>query len=304
MSSTPGPAGPEPPTPRVSVVVPTLNVATTLAELLDALAGESVPGAFEVIVADNGSTDGTVELARSYSARLDLKVIDASARPGAGAARNAAVAHARADLLVMLDGDDVPSPGYLDAMARGLELHDLVGSATDPLPIGSDAAAPGGTPLFHGTDELRSGYLRWTSTSNMGIRRAAIDRVGGFDEELRFGNEDQDLCWRVQLAGGTIGFVPDAVLRCHLPSSQWAGIRTGVHRGRADSQMARKWARHGQSPVPVGSVLRQLLGTCQRCLRSRDPHDRWRWGLLFGRNLGRLYDRLRPVHVSPVPGIE
>lgn len=276
--------------PAMSVVVPTLDVAATLGALLDGVVAERVPGGFELVIVDNGSSDGTRALARSYADRADVRVLDASDRRGPGAARNLGVQDARGEGIVFLDGDDVISPGYLAAMQRALEEYDLVGSATDPRPMGSDEVAPGGVPILQGVDGLRTGFLPWSSSSNLGVRRTVFLAVGGFDEGMRYGSEDQDLCWRVQTDGGTIGFVPDAILRCNLPASRWEGVRKGYPRGRGEHMMARKWPGQVTSQ-PRSSTLRQLAGTAWRCARASDPHDRGRWGLLFGRNLGRLFSR-------------
>ena len=85
--------------PDLSVIVPVLNAVPTLGQQLEALSRQAYDGTWEVVVADNGSTDGSPELAAAWQDKLPaLRVIDASDRRGAGATRNAAARVARGDV--------------------------------------------------------------------------------------------------------------------------------------------------------------------------------------------------------------
>src|SRR5688500_9296124 len=99
---------------RASVVVPVRDGAATIGEQLAALAQQDFPGSWEVVVADNGSRDGTADVVRSFRDRLPgLRLVDASARPGASHARNAGAAAATGEVLAFCDADDVVDPGWL-----------------------------------------------------------------------------------------------------------------------------------------------------------------------------------------------
>ena len=112
------------PDPAVSVVIPVLNGAATISQQLAALAGQTYRGPMEVLVADNGSTDATVEVVQALSGRLPgLRLVDASARVGTNHARNAGAAAAGGDLLAFCDADDVAAPGWLAGLVAGLEDH-------------------------------------------------------------------------------------------------------------------------------------------------------------------------------------
>jgi glycosyltransferase involved in cell wall biosynthesis len=96
-----------------SVVIPARDAARTLARVLDALAAQD-PKPDEVIVVDDGSTDGTARIAEEHGAR----VVGTAGRAYAGGARNAGWAAARSDLVVFLDADVVPEPGWGQGVAR------------------------------------------------------------------------------------------------------------------------------------------------------------------------------------------
>lgn len=104
-------------TPRVSVIVPVLNGVSTLPRLLDALAGQSLDGAVEVIVVDSGSTDGSRHAAAATRCRLF-----GTTTFGHGRTRNEALALARAPLAVLLTQDAIPDgSGFLRTLIEPLE---------------------------------------------------------------------------------------------------------------------------------------------------------------------------------------
>ncbi len=92
---------------RISVILPFLDAVDTLPDQLEALANQSYEGAWELVLSDNGSSDGSTELARSWEGRLNLTVVDASTRRGSiGFSRNVAAARAHGEVLAFCDADD------------------------------------------------------------------------------------------------------------------------------------------------------------------------------------------------------
>ncbi|MBA2624808.1 MAG: glycosyltransferase family 2 protein, partial [Acidimicrobiia bacterium] len=116
---------------RFSVVIPSLDAAHVIGQQLDALAGQTFDGDWEVVVVDNGSKDGTASLAESWTDRLPaLRVVDASERQAHTYARNAGARAATGDWLLYCDADDIVAPGWVAAFASHAERHegcDLMG---------------------------------------------------------------------------------------------------------------------------------------------------------------------------------
>src|SRR5690349_507959 len=113
--------------PRLSVVIACRNAATTLGVQLDALAREPRHAEWEILLCDNGSTDGTVALAESYRERLpNLRIVPAAAHAGPAYARNVGAAHSRAPWLAFVDADDEIAPGWVTAMLTALRDHAFV----------------------------------------------------------------------------------------------------------------------------------------------------------------------------------
>lgn len=114
--------------PDVSVVMPCLNAAGTLAAQLDALARQRTTARWELIVSNNGSTDGSQALVQRWRDRLPhLRLVDSSSRRRVGAARGAGARAARGELTLTCDADDIVGEHWIEAMTRAAQGWDLVG---------------------------------------------------------------------------------------------------------------------------------------------------------------------------------
>lgn len=182
-------------TPAVTVVVPVRDGAAHLPACLASLARAAQdPVAAEVIVVDNGSTDGSGEIARAHGAR----VIPA---PGlrVGAVRNAGAREARGRIVAFVDADNEVAGSWLAGCAEAL-ADPSVGAAGLPY-----QAPPDATWVQRVYDQLRwrpasRADTEWLSAGNIALRREVFDQLGGFDETLE-ACEDVDLCARVRRAG-------------------------------------------------------------------------------------------------------
>ena len=276
----------------ISVVLPLYNGAGVVGEQLAALAGQDYPGVWEVVVADNGSTDGGAAVVERWSDRIpNLKVIDSSARRGAAAARNVGARTADGDGLIFCDADDVVAPGWLAALARALEGHDFVAGACD-----HEALNPGPVANWHARSfetELPVGmnFLPYATSANMAVSRAAFFEVGGFDESFAAvgaAGEDIDLSWRLQLSGYRLHFEPRALIyyrhRPDLPEV-W---RQNLHYGMADVLLYRRYRAHGLRPRPLSQALRGFRGLLLRAPALVHRGSRGVWLRDAGHRVGRL----------------
>lgn len=206
---------------KVSVIIPYLNAAGTVGSTLDALVEQSWPSEWEVIIADNGSTDALGPIVARYKTQIpSLKVIDASAKRGAAYARNVAVRASTGDRILFCDADDVPGCGWATVMALALHNHHFVAARIELQKLNppSITASRGGTQ----TDGLQTCHFLpfpHAGGGSIGISRHLHDGVGGFDETILLG-EDADYCMRVQLTEHKLVFVPDAVLHMRLRATQ------------------------------------------------------------------------------------
>lgn len=190
----------------MTVVVPARNAAGTIGRTLDALAAQQVEAPYEVVVADDGSDDGTAEIAE----RAGVRVVRLPGGGGPAAARNAAAAAGTGTVLAFTDADCFPAPRWLATGLRELEGADIVQGRVEP-----DPRSPRGP--FDRTlwVERETGLYE---TANLFARRALFDQLGGFEAwlEAEVGKplaEDVWFGWRARRAGARTLFAHDALVR-------------------------------------------------------------------------------------------
>ena len=220
----------------VSVVVVTYESGPTLGRCLDALKAQTVLG-FEVILSDNGSSDGAPEAAAA--ADPDLVVIENRANLGFAAANNRAAARAGGRWLVLLNPDAYAEPGFIQAFKAAAADHPGVRCFTarqrmaeDPERLDGlgDAMTVIGFPFrgnFGNPDPGPIGPAEVFSPCGaaMMIDRALFLELGGFDERFFCYCEDVDLGYRLRLRGEPVLLAPHAAVR-HVGSVTTGGRRS------------------------------------------------------------------------------
>ncbi len=209
--------------PSISVVIPNLDGAHWLEGCLDSLS-ECSSAVHEIIVADDGSTDGSRDVCARFGACF---VESPRARTGFAATANRGIRTASGDAIFLLNNDTTVAPSSIRVLSEMLERHPdvamlapLVLSLRDRATIDSagmlifpDATA---RPRWHGnniaTVTLRDEAVLVPSGAAAVFRREWLDRVGLLDEAMTSYLEDIDLGLRMRRAGGKALFVPEAVV--------------------------------------------------------------------------------------------
>jgi glycosyltransferase involved in cell wall biosynthesis len=198
---------------RISVIIPARNEATFIPRVIHAvLAQRPADAELEVIVVDDGSTDGTSEAARAAGASA-LELAGVGGNPAA--ARNRGAAAATGDPLIFLDADCVPAEGWLAAiLAAHAGGATVVGGALD-LPPGLPASARCdyycGWYLVH--SRRPAGDVPHHPPPNLSVRRGPFLNTPGFTEQQPFSYTNEERAWQAALrrAGHRIYFEPRAV---------------------------------------------------------------------------------------------
>jgi GT2 family glycosyltransferase len=272
----------------LSVVIAVRDAADTLDGQLASLAGQDYQGQWELIVADNGSSDGSLEVARSRAPELPLRIVDASRQIGAAYARNVGARAALGELLAFCDADDSAHPGWLSGLAHASREGDLIAGALDV-----DHLNDPRTRSWHERpppDRALVGhdFLPFASGGNCAIWSATFRRLGGFSETYRWG-EDVELSWRAQLAGYTLCFATDAVMRQRQRTALRQVARQHFCWGRANGRLFRDFRAAGMPRSSLGEAARswaRLGYTAPRMPWS--PRARGRWTLELALRSGQI----------------
>jgi len=275
------------PAPQFSVVVPAYNAAETLPDCLAALARQDVPPPlYEVIVVDDGSTDGTARVAQAAGVQL-------ISQPNAGpaAARNRGAAVARSDLLLFTDADCAPTPGWIRALSAPFADARVAGAKGAYL-TAQQAIVPRFTQL-----EYEERYDRMAGTETIDFvdsysaayRREVFLASGGFDTVFPTASvEDQELSFRLAQQGCRLVFVPDArVYHRHNPTLR-AYLRRKFLIGYWKALLARwypaKMVKDSHTPetlkLQMGLVAVMLAGLFAALAALSLGSEAWRSGLL------------------------
>ena len=269
----------------ISIVIPAFNEATRIGAQLDALAHEPGIEDCEILVADNGSTDETVDTVKRWAARLPVRIVDASARRGQAYARNLAVRCSVGELLLFIDADDAVMPGWLLAwQCLGAEVEFASGPViwfrADEAPPRTCERAPRRLPTH-------MGFLPYALGANFAVRRDLFTRSGGFDETYPPA-EDVELSWRLQLMGATLVFVPSAVVAKREAATVQSTIRQYFHYGVRDPFLYRDFRGRGAKRRAVVPTSKTYIGLLGRVPLLWMTEQRKRWAQQLGKCAGHI----------------
>lgn len=231
----------EPPSrewPPFSVIVCTRDGRERITSCLRSLKDLRGPQ-YEVIVVDDGSSDGTAGLIREHFPEVRLVELPPS---GLSAARNAGAEAAEGEVLAFTDDDCEADQDWLLGLAeRFTEGWDAAGGPNLP-PAPSNAieavvaAAPGAASHVMLDDE----EAEHVPGCNLAVRRSTFFEIDGFDTDFRTAGDDVDFCWRLRDAGKRIGFAPTAFVWHHRRPSIRGYLRQQLGYGLAEAMLMRK----------------------------------------------------------------
>jgi glycosyltransferase involved in cell wall biosynthesis len=275
---------------QVSVIIPNFNRADALKLTLSALAEQELkPDAYEVIIIDDGSTDESLEIVETAQVPFTLRLLRQANR-GAGAARNRGVQQAQADFLVFLDSDMIASPDLLRQYLAAGAAH------PEALLIGRQNPWTAAYQTFFdevmryewfrdlGPDPFQPSFYHVLS-SNMALRRAQFESVGGFDEGVGTGahpaTDDTDFGYRAYKIGLGLVYWPEALAYHNHP-------RTLDQRCAQEHSIA-MWTARMFTRYPEMRALIPAFEEIQPVSWQQDPPA------LIGRKLARQLLALKPA---------
>ncbi len=214
-----------------SIIIVTWNALHHLKTFLPSVVNTGYPD-FEIILADNASTDGTAEWIRSTYPDIVLASFDRNY--GYCGGNNRAVPYATKEILLFLNNDVEVSPGWLNAINQAFGKDDQVAAVQPKMlsyhqkDVFEYAGAAGGFIDKYGYPYCRgrifdtveqdlgqydaSSEIFWASGAALAIRKEVFTKLGGFDEDFEFHMEEIDLCWRIHRSGHKVMYTPDSTV--------------------------------------------------------------------------------------------
>lgn len=214
--------------PHVSVVIPVFNQARYVAEAIESVLAQTYPSV-ETIVVDDGSTDGTSDIAMGYGPRIAYLRQD---NAGAAAALNRGIQMASGDLIGWLSSDDVYLPAKLQRQVDVLNrLPEVNAVYTDFLLIdaGGEVIKTVRSPYFADRNEfIRKMILdNFVNGSSILVRRAALLEAGGFDPQMTY-HADANM-WLRMLKRGAFAHIPEILLKYRTHAGAASRNVAGMH---------------------------------------------------------------------------
>lgn len=298
--------------PLASVIIPHWNGIQHLPTCLDAMQRQTFT-AHEVILVDNGSTDGSQELLRrSYP---QVRLLELKRNLGFTGACNAGFRVARGDYVILLNNDTEAHPAWLESLVDGFRRYPQAGILASKLLLfdrrdhfhaAGDYYRLDGIPGNRGVWQRDEGqYDREEEVfgacgAAAAYRRTMLDQIGFLDDAFYFSCEDVDIAWRAQLTGWRVIYLPRAVVYHKLKAT--GGSVTGsyydgrnflyvIWKNYPTTLLRRHWR----------AILRAQLRISRQALRAwRGEASRARMrGQLDGfAGIGRMWPRRRPVQAS------
>jgi glycosyltransferase involved in cell wall biosynthesis len=265
---------------ELTVVIPARNEERMLPAQLEALLTQNWSGNWEVVVADNGSTDGTADIVRRYAqAGSRVRIVDARERHGVNYSRNAGVLAGQGRSVAFCDADDVVGTGWVAAVGEALRRHEFV---TGPLEL--DELNPAWLAATRGRGDERGlatfyNIFPYPHGNNFGLQRSVWEQLGRFDENFPSAAEDAEFGLRAWRAGVALHFVEAAVVHYRYRAKPRELWRQGTAYGQSRPLIRRRLKELGApAPNPAAGWRSWLwLAWHLPSLRSAEGRAAWVW---------------------------
>jgi len=240
-----------------SVVIPAYNAEKTIGRTVDALLNQNYPKKqYEIIVADDGSTDNTAEISEKHHAKvIRLKHF------GPANARNVGAKHAKGSIILFTDADCVPDRNWIKQMLEPFKDSDVVGvsGAYRTLNKNKLIARFIGLEIAQSHERMsKMNNIDFIGTFSAGYRKSVFLKFRGFSTKYKMADaEDTDLSYRIDKTGMKMVFQPRAVVSHPHPDSLWKYMRQKYRRAIWRNMLY--WSKHSDKLLATDSYTSKSL---------------------------------------------
>jgi glycosyltransferase involved in cell wall biosynthesis len=246
---------------QVAVVIPVWNGEAVLGRCLDALMRQTLPrAAYQIIVVDNGSSDATRNIARSYAG---VELLEEK-RPGSYVARNLGIGRVRAPITAFTDADCEPAPDWLEGILRAAAANPGYGVLAGKIELFDEIVQE--REVFGDYERLFSFPQAHAArgncaTANWASETALLKALGGFDAALKSGG-DRQMALRIRDSGHPLVYVPAMVVRHPVRASRAELVR------KRQRLSGGRWDRTSRRPRLVHVLGITAVDTIRRLRRA------------------------------------
>lgn len=279
----------------ISVVIPVFNEAVHIENVLRAVYGNTIiPD--EVIVADGGSTDDTIDIVkRNFPSVLIVN----NPKRNAASGRNVALRHAQGDIIAFTDGDCIVNHDWIEKICEAFDrygIDGLGGKVVAAKPVNRIEKYWGNLAwnvIMSFGDEsyvvtkctLNDAFV----TGNCAYTRKLLDQLEGFDEWFANNAEDIDLSWRALKANAKLMYIPEVLIHTHNVTTIKGVIRKSFRNGVSSSKLQK---RHGYT-INFDPSIYRLLGRNLVGILKREEDAALNVLELFFHLLGKYYGSVK-----------
>jgi len=254
----------------LSIIIVSFNAAADLERCLASLHAAPPSTPHNIVVVDNGSTDGSVAIARTWA---DIRVVEVGSNAGFARANNIGIRESRGDAILLLNNDTIVPPGAIDRLVDELNRHPDVAVVGPRLVDGAGRAELSFGRMIGPLNELRQKWLAhgggvdaltrrrqypdWVSGACLLVRRADAEAVGGLDERFFMYTEDVDFCTALRSRGRRVLFTPDVEV-VHLRGRSAATAPRATRDAYVRSHLA-FYEKHHPAWAPILRLYRRYL---------------------------------------------
>lgn len=250
----------------ISVVIPTYNEELGIAKCIESIMNNSIKP-LEIIVADGGSSDKTVEIAKSVGA-----VIYDNPNRTAASGRNVGISHAIGDIIAFTDGDNYVDELWLQSILEEFEADpelDGLGGKVVPAPPRSEVEKFWGnlwlncimafsdSPYYVTSKTLKDSFI----TANCAYSKKLLEKLNGFDEWFGNNAEDVDLCWRALNNSAKLKYSPNPIVIARSPHKMRDMQRKSFRDGVSSTKLQKKYgSKKGSFDPQIHKMFWKNLG--------------------------------------------